>query len=127
MPIQIPPIYQKLDLREYDKAMPEQFAQIWLNPSLAIVRERADIARETIRVLQEMNGEDQMQALEDLRPRRHAWLVSVLDHGQADPKRWTPDLLEIDQSYEASPDFVRWLTDRVTTALDEHLAREKKD
>ena len=126
MPIQIPPIYQKLDLREYNEAMPAQFAQIWLNPPLGIVRERADIARETIRILQEMEGEAQMQALEDLRPRRHAWLVSVLNHGAEDAKRWTPDLFEIDQAYEASPDFVRWLTEHVSSALDEHLSREKK-
>ena len=126
MPITIPPIYQKLDLREYDKAMPEQFAQIWLNPSLAIVRERGDLMRDTVRVLKESRDEEQMHALEEIQTRRHAWLVKVLGHGPEDAKRLIPDLSWINEAYEASPDFVRWLTDRVTRALDEHLAREKK-
>lgn len=125
--ISIPPIYVDIPLREYNAAMPDLFARAWANPSLALVRERGDLARETINVLKgDLADDARMQALEALRPRRHALLVRLIGHGESVEKRWMPNADEFEGIYDASPDFVRWLTERVMSALDDRLEREKK-
>ena len=125
--ITIPPIYVDIPLREYDQAMPDLVARVWVNPSLSIVRQRGEIARQTIEVLKgQLDSDAKMAALEELRPARHDWLISVLNHGEASETRWIPDRDEINGMYEASPDFVRWLTEHVSSAIDGHLEREKK-
>jgi len=91
------------------------------------VRARADLARETLNILKgDLKEDEKIDALEALRPNRHAWLVSVLGHGPSSETRWMPDVDELAQVYVQSPDFLRWLTEHVASALDAHTEREKK-
>lgn len=138
--ITIPSIYKKIPLREYNEQMQDLFAQVWVNPSLELVREQLAITQERVRVLSaDYSGEEEetipdamgkmsrrLEALDALRPREYAWLTKVLGHGVVDEKRWKPDVDELSGNYEASPDFMAWLSERVVTAISEHRAREKK-
>lgn len=125
--VKIPSITADLPLREYSAEMEDLFARVWLNPSLAIVRQRADLVRRTLDVMKsDMDTDAKMAALDELRPLRHEWLVAVLGHGEAAERRWLPSLAEINGSYEAAPDFVIWLVERVSSMLDAHRDREKK-
>ena len=125
--VKIPSITADLPLREYSAEMEDLFARVWLNPSLAIVRQRADLVRRTLDVMKsDIDTDAKMAALDELRPLRHEWLVAVLGHGEAAERRWLPSLAEINGSYEAAPDFVIWLVERVSSMLDAHRDREKK-
>ena len=126
--LSIPPIYENLSLRDYDAGMDDLFARVWLNPSLDIVRKRGEMVRRTLDVIKstDMEADDKLRALDELRPLRHEWLVAVLGHGPDEERRWKPDLNEVNGSYEAVPDFIIWRTERVSTLLDAHRDREKK-
>lgn len=125
--VKIPSITADLPLREYSAEMEDLFARVWLNPSLAIVRQRADLVRRTLDVMKsDIDTDAKMAALDELRPLRYEWLVAVLGHGEAAERRWLPSLAEINGSYEAAPDFVIWLVERVSSMLDAHRDREKK-
>ena len=125
--VKIPSSTADLPLREYSAEMEDLFARVWLNPSLAIVRQRADLVRRTLDVMKsDIDTDAKMAALDELRPLRYEWLVAVLGHGEAAERRWLPSLAEINGSYEAAPDFVIWLVERVSSMLDAHRDREKK-
>lgn len=140
MKISIPSIYAQIPLREYDEQMQDLFAQVWVNPSLDLMREQLAITQERVRILSaDYSGEEEetkpdvmdrmsrrLEALNELRPREYAWLADILGHGGDSEKRWSPDAQELEDSYQTSPDFMAWLTERVTTAITDHRAREKK-
>ena len=124
--LNIPPVFTEIPLSEYDQAMPDLVARVWVNPTLELVREREAIGQETFRIMQELKGAEMLSALESLTPRRYAYLIRILSHGELDDRRWVPDMDELNGLNAQSPDFMIWLTRRIAQELDDWRTREKK-
>lgn len=125
MKFNVPKVLADLPLKEYDAACGEETLRVWLNPSYALVRERGAMLQLSLRLqVQKPDANQNVESVADLNSRWFAWLSAILSaDGDPDTHRTAEEIAE---AYEAAPEFLAWLTGRVTRMIDEHREREKK-
>lgn len=125
MKLNVPKVLVDLPLREYAQECGDETLRVWQNPSHGVITERGEMLKQSLRLMtakaESAPSDDEIAGLNQ---RWFAWLSVMVSQDDNPDSQHTAE--EIAETYEAAPDFIGWLTTRVTRMVDDYAAREKK-
>jgi hypothetical protein len=105
MDIKIPKVIQRVDMGGYSSALSGRHVCVWVNPTLAILREHDEIVKA---------GDD---------TKAFAWYAKVFSQDEDVSTHWTA--AELEAARETDPSFWGWLVRAFWDARGEHVSKKK--
>lgn len=124
MDIKIPKILTNIDLGGYDNALSGKFLTVWLNPTLALLREH-DAVMHAKKPEDEKITEEEKAALDRKNEvAMNSWYARLWSQGADAASHWTAD--EIDELNEKDPTLLAWMIRATWEVRSEHARKKKK-